>query len=132
MYSSARLGHSDPDYITSFIKALLNKRNKLLKQGHKVEADVLAYRINSMIANVLHHRRETLADAGVKALWNTVKAKKEVNENSRATRLTSDVEAVIRHFANVSFDSSYKLENVTAFRQVLGSKDDSYKPLYSF
>ena len=49
----------------------------VLKKGHKVEADVLAHRIHFMIANVLHHRRETLADSSVKPLWYTVNDKRK-------------------------------------------------------
>ena len=104
-----RLGRKDPDSITPLIKSLLNKRNKLLQQGHKVEADVLARNINLRIAIVLHHRLDTLADSGVKELWNTVKANKKVKDNSRVTRLTSDVETVNSYFANIPLDSDYNL-----------------------
>jgi hypothetical protein len=38
----ARLGRRDPDYITPLIKSLLNKHNKLTKQGHTEEAEILA------------------------------------------------------------------------------------------
>ena len=84
-----------------------------------------------MIDDVLQSRLHTLADSGVRELWNAVKAKREVSDNSRASRLTTDVDAVNTYFANISYDPGYKLENVTAYRQAL-AKDDLYEPLYAF
>ena len=84
-----------------------------------------------MIADVLQSRLHTLADSGVRELWNAVKAKRDVSDNSRASRLTTDVDAVNTYFANISYDPGYKLENVTTYRQAL-AKDDLYEPLYAF
>jgi hypothetical protein len=129
---NVRLGRRDPDYITPLIKSLLNKRNKLIRQGKKEASEDLARKINLMIADVVHHRLDRLADSGVREMWNAVKIKKCGGDNSRINRLTSDVEVVNKYFANISFDPAYKVENINVFKQNLSNVANTYNPLYSY
>jgi hypothetical protein len=64
-----------------------------------------------VIADVVRHRLDGLADSGVKGLWHAVKAKKCASDNSRISRLTSDVDVMNKHFANISHDPTYKVVN---------------------
>jgi hypothetical protein len=128
---NVRLGRRDPDYITPLIKNLLNQRNKLIRLGKKEASDELARKINVMIADAVRHRLDALADSGVRELWHAVKAKKCVSDSSRISRLTSDVDVVNKHFANISYDPTYNVDNVNAFRQDL-TDGDTYTPLYSY
>jgi hypothetical protein len=85
-----------------------------------------------MIADVVHHRLDRLADSGVRKMWNAVKIKKCGGDNSRINRLTSDVEVVNKYFANISFDPAYKVENINVFKQNLSNVANTYNPLYSY
>jgi hypothetical protein len=55
-----------------------------------------------MIADVVRHRLDGLTDSGVKELWHAVKVKKCASDNSRISRLTSDVDVMNKHFANMT------------------------------
>ena len=85
-----------------------------------------------MIADVVHHRLDRFADSGVREMWNAVKGKKGFIQNSRVSHLTSDIEVVNKHFADISFDSNYCLEKINAFWQKASSLVDTFKPLNSY
>jgi hypothetical protein len=105
------LGKRDPEFVTPFIKVLLNKRNKLRRQGDFAAANNLARRINFIIADTLCGRLSRLVHAPVKDMWNAINFKSAAREyNGRTRHLLSDVERVNEFFARLSFDPLCKVE----------------------
>ena len=66
------MGPRDPNYITPLVKSLLNKRTKLRRQGRLVEANLLADKINSIIADIRNNNLKNLEKTSVKELWTAV------------------------------------------------------------
>lgn len=67
------IGHRDPSFITPLIKSLLVKRNRLRRKGRIEESNILADRINALIAENRSSRFAKLAHANSKVLWDAVK-----------------------------------------------------------
>lgn len=113
---TVHLGKRDPEFVTPFNKALLNKCNKLHRQGDFAAANYLACRINFIIADTLHNRLSRLVHAPVKDMWNIINFKTAAREYKDRTRhLLSDVECVKEFFSCILFDPLYKVEQVTKF-----------------
>jgi hypothetical protein len=72
-----------------------------MRLGRKEASDDLARKINVMIADVVPHPPNGLADSGVRELWHAVKAKKCVGDNSRISRLTLDVDVMNKVKVNI-------------------------------
>jgi Reverse transcriptase (RNA-dependent DNA polymerase) len=125
------IGRRDPEFITPYIRSLLNKRNKLRKQGKYELADNLSKKINGAIANNLSNQLSKLVDAPVHTMWDALHAQnKAQKENSRTSHLLNDVEQVNAFFASFSYDPLYKVENVSVYRH--SSNVDDYQPLYAY
>jgi hypothetical protein len=82
---TVRIGRRDPEFITPYIKSLVNKRNKLCKQGKYELADNLAMKINGAIADNLRNQLSKLVDAPVHAMWDALHAQIEVQKESSKT-----------------------------------------------
>jgi len=104
-----RIGFKDPDYVTPLIRLLLNKRNRMRKQGNVAAADDLAARINLMIADNLRHRLNKVAGANVTDMWKAIHPKRGNNRQDRASHLLANLEHVNSHFANISYDPNFDL-----------------------
>jgi hypothetical protein len=128
---TVRMGRRDPEFITPYIKGLLNKRNRLRKQGKYELADNLANIINGAIASNVRHQLSKLVDSPVHAMWDALHTQNNVHKNNiRASHLPNDVEQVNSFFASYSYDPSYKAENVSAYRP--SSKVSDFQPLYAY
>jgi len=124
------IGRSDPEFITPYIKSLLNKRNKLRKRGKYDLADNLANKINDAIANNVRNQLSKLVDYPVNAMWEAVRNKNNAHKNNtRASHLLNDVEQANAFFASFSNDSSCKAENVSAYRPL---KACDLQPFYAY
>ena len=66
----------DPDFVTPFIKDLLNKRKKLRKSGRVREANLLANKINNLICESRKRRLSRVSEASTRKLWAAVKPNK--------------------------------------------------------
>jgi hypothetical protein len=62
------LGTREPEYITPLVKSLLRKRYKLRRKGRVAEADVLAQKINELIADARSKRLSNLNNVPTKVL----------------------------------------------------------------
>jgi len=101
------LGPRDPDFVTPLIKSLLRTRNKLRRRGKLEQANVLAAKINLLIAQERSRTLARLDRANPKQLWSAVK---KVNGSSQSTvchPLLRDIDSVNDFFANISYDSNY-------------------------
>ena len=112
-----RIGFKDPDYVTPLIRTLLNKRNRMRKQGNVAAADDLAARINVMIADNLRHRLNKVASANVSDMWNAIHPTRSSNRQDRASHLLVNLEHVNNHFANISYDPNFDPYEVLVHRQ---------------
>jgi Reverse transcriptase (RNA-dependent DNA polymerase) len=109
-FKMVRLGPRDPDFVTPLIKSLLKTRNNYRRRGRIEQANVLAVKINRLIAEERSHSLARLDSASPKKLWDAVR--KNVGSNSRHSHhpLLADPNIVNDYFANISYDSSYKKE----------------------
>jgi hypothetical protein len=83
-----------------------------------VEADVLAQKINELIADVRSKRLSHLSNVSTKVLWKSVNAQcRDVAVNSLRS-LLFDVDNACEYFANVSFDPTYYQANVVKFSKL--------------
>jgi len=93
-------------------------------------ADNLANKINDAIANNVRNQLNKLVDSPVNAMWEAVRNKNNAHKNNTmASHLLDDVEQVYAFFASFSNDSSYKAENVLAYRPL---KACDLQPFYAF
>ena len=92
---TVRMGRSDPEFITPHIESLLNKRNKLRKQGKYDLADNLANKINVAVANTVRNQLSKPVDSPVHAMWDAIRNQNNAREyNTRTSHLLNDVERV--------------------------------------
>lgn len=98
------VGPRDPPFVTPLVKNLLNKRRNFLRKGKMDEANVLAQKINDMIANIRAHNFNKLSNASSKQLWNTIKPKSNKNSTTCSPPILQDVNYVNSYFANISYD----------------------------
>jgi len=102
------------EFITPYVKSLLNRRNKLRRRGKYDLADNLANKINDTIANNVRNQLSKLVDSPVNAMWEAVRNQNNAHKkNTRASHLLNDVEQISIFFASLSNDSSYKAEDVS-------------------
>jgi hypothetical protein len=89
------IGPKDPEFVTPLVKSLLVKRNRMRRRGRTEEADSLAARINNIIANVRSCRFAKLTNATSKELWEAVKGKARINnETDRYAHILSSPDIV--------------------------------------
>ena len=99
---------SDPQYVTPGVKALLRRKNRLMRSGRTEEAGALAIRVQAAIIRsntaILRH---TNAKSDSKHMW--TKVRDLTKRNRRDTIIPSGVTAqtLNDHYAMVSTDSLY-------------------------
>ena len=73
----------------------MTKRNKLRKHGKNELADILANKINGIIAYNVRNQLSKLVDAPVHAMWDALHTQNNARKNNnRASHLLNDVEQV--------------------------------------
>jgi len=70
---SVTVGSRDPPYVTSLVKSMLVKRNRLRKKGRLEEANRLAEKINLCIQDARAKQYSKMSQASPKQLWAAVK-----------------------------------------------------------
>ena len=113
----------DPDFVTPFIKDLLNKRKKLRKSGRVIEANLLVNKINNLICESRKRRLSTVSEASTHDLWVAVKPNK--HKTDCVNNIFYNVDAANKFFADIATDPDYDLEHVNALRPSLCHKCDS-------
>ena len=101
---------SDPPFVTPYIKFLLRKKNKLMRQGKLNEADNISIKIQRLICNKKSTLLRVDSPRQPTEMWSQInkilkpKIKQEnlqENDQINARNLNS-------HYANVSTDNNYK------------------------
>jgi len=101
------LGPRDPVFMTPLIKQLLKGRNKLRRSGKIEQANVLAEKINRLIAQERSRTLSRLDTAGPKKLWDAVRATDGSCNKLEYHSLLEDRDAVNNFFANISYEHNY-------------------------
>ena len=127
-HRQVRLSPKDPPYFTPFFKSLLRKRNRFRRAGRLAEAAELADKINRLIAKIQGQSLARLTEATPKQLWAAVKPNRH-NHRSGA-ELLIDADAVNAFFANIATDIHYSVDNVTCFKQDIGTDRGQYTDEY--
>jgi hypothetical protein len=109
------LGLRDPDFINPFVKYLLRKRYKLRRKGRADEANLLADKINDLIAQAMCKRLSNLHNSSTKLLWKRVNQVRGSSDSNSIGYLINDINSAYDYFANISFDPSYDRDNVMQF-----------------
>lgn len=65
---------TDPRYITPVVKRLLIKRKRLRRRGHIAQADLLADKINRLIADVQRKLLSKLSSSSPREMWSAVRS----------------------------------------------------------
>jgi len=97
----------DPDYVTPEIKAMLRRKNKLMRSGRVEEAGALAGRIGKEITRRNKGRLITISSKNSKDLWATVRqlTGRQQDEGAAVDGVTA--ESLNDHYAAISSDDSY-------------------------
>ncbi len=99
----------DPAYMTPYIKAMLRRKNRLMRQGRTEQANALANRIGNAILRVSTRQLSDQNAKGIsmRSLWSSVNrlTKKRV-ESGKCRGI--DAEMLNKHYGAVSTDSSYE------------------------
>jgi len=103
------LGPRDPKFITPLIKSLLRSRNKLRRAGKLEKANLLAAKINQLIAQERSNSLAKLETAGPKKLWEAVHKSNGSQKQGEQHPLLADLNVVNDYFANISFDNNYSM-----------------------
>jgi hypothetical protein len=109
------LGLRDPDYVTPYVKYLLRKRYKLRRKGRIEEANLVAQKINQVIANIRSKRFSNLRGASSKILWKSVSPVMRNNDRVVNNSILHDVDTACDYFANISFDPEFTSDSVKEF-----------------
>ena len=104
----------DPDFVTPFIKDLLNKRKKLRKSGRVSEANLLANKINNSILDSRKRRLSRVSEASTRELWGAFKPNKY--KTNWTCNILYNTDAANKFFADIATDPDYNLEHVNALR----------------
>jgi hypothetical protein len=105
---SVSLGPRDPKFITPLIKSLLRSRNKLRRAGKLEKANLLAVKINCLIAQERSNSLAKLETAGPKKLWEAVHKSNGSRKQGENHPLLADLDIVNDYFASISFDSKHQ------------------------
>lgn len=97
----------DPHFVTPRIKALLRKRNRLMRKGAIAAAESITARIGRSIAS--HNRASfTQLPRGSSQMWSLVRKVTGKEKRRRDTCKDVTVEQLNQHFANISTDLHYR------------------------
>ena len=115
---------TEPYYITPIVKSLLIKRNRLRRRGKLVKADLIASKINSIIAGVRGKHLTGLSKSRPKELWKAVRSctsqQDSHNSNYKALHNPDEVNS---YFAKISTNENYRLEDVISLYSPLSGND---------
>jgi hypothetical protein len=101
----------DPRYITPLIKSLLIKRNRLRRRGKIAHADLLADKINHLIAEVQNNLLSKLSSSSSKEMWTAVRScSSHVQSNGKLNSFSPDM--VNQFFAKISTANDYSRSEV--------------------
>lgn len=97
----------DPSCVTPEIKAMLRRKNRLMRDGHVEKAGALARQIGKDITRHSRHRLETInCKPNTKELWRAVtQLTRRENEPAADPSITAD--SLNSHYASVSTDAGY-------------------------
>ena len=96
----------DPNYIIPLVKSLLNKRRtKLRRKGRLVEANLLADKINSIIADIRNNNLKNLEKTSVKELWAAVNYASKPSSTT-ANCILGSPDSVNLHLSKISYDAN--------------------------
>jgi len=109
---SVSVTNRDPYFVTPVIKALLRKRNRLMRRGAVAAAESLTKRIigqriadqNSLSLSHLHR--------GSKRMWDQVR--RITGKNTTTVCGGPDAAELNQHYANISIDPRYEIPRVKA------------------
>lgn len=123
----------DPYYITPLVKCLLVKRNRLRRRGKLDEANILASKINSVIAEERKQHLTSLTLANSKELWNAVKScSGKDTPTANNSPLLTDPNTVNSFFATISTDSNYNASSILDLRYNVDVPSSDYIPFTDY
>ena len=97
----------DPDYITPEIKAMLRRKNKLMRSGRVEEAGALAERIGKEITRRNKGRLTAVNSKSSKDLWATVRQLTGRQQDERTAVDGVTAESLNDYYAAISSDDNY-------------------------
>lgn len=99
---------SEPKFMTPALKAMLRRRNRLMRASRIDEASALARRIGQVIQyrNSIHLRRTDKAD--LNDMWRKVRQITGRQNRRFETPLGITADVLNQHYANISNDASYQ------------------------
>jgi len=106
------VGPRDPSYITPVIKAMLNKRRNLRRNGRLAEANIIADKINDMICKGRERSLSRISNGSSKQLWDAVNSKRKRNNNITINGLPINADVLNSYFASVATDPEYDKEKI--------------------
>ena len=101
----------DPAYITPRIKLLLRRRNKLWRAGKAEQADIIAVKLNKLIARNRSSALAAASNKDTRQLWALLKQTGNWGEKKQSIP-NGDPNLINDHFASIVSDSSYNREAV--------------------
>ena len=103
------LTNKDPDFITPEIKAMLRKKNRIMRKGRIEEAEAIAVKIGHLIARYNSNKLRSLEKKDSQSFWREVNkiTNKQAGsrDNKNTTGLTSN--DLNNHYADTSTDLKY-------------------------
>ena len=98
----------DPHFVTPYIKALLRKRNKLMRKGCVDAAESLTARIGQRITS--HNKTAFLkCPRGSREMWNLVRSVTGKEKHKHVLTKDLTVNHLNQHFSAISTDPNYKI-----------------------
>ena len=100
-----------PTYITPRIKLRLSRRNKLKRAGKAEQADIIAVKINKLIARNRSSALAAASNKDTRQLWALLKQTRNWGDKKLSIP-NGDQNLINDHFASIASDSSYNREAV--------------------
>ena len=98
----------DPHFVTPYIKALLRKRNKLMRRSRVEAAESLSARTGQLITS-LNKTAFLKCQRGKREMWNLVRSVTGKEQQKPGLTKSLTVKHLNEHFSAMSTDSKYKL-----------------------
>jgi len=96
----------DPPYITGHIKAMLRRKNRLMRKGRVEEASALAQRIGKEITRRTKTQLSTIQHVDSRAIWECVRRLRgKKQQNNRVSGI--DGESRNDYYCKISTDHCY-------------------------
>jgi hypothetical protein len=116
------LRSTDPKYITPVVKRLLIRRNRLRRRGNIARADVLAEKINCLIADVQRKLLSKLSNSNPREMWSAVRSRSS-HVQYNGTLETFSPDEINHFFARISTATDYSRAEVTKLYSVNTEND---------